>query len=153
MKMRLHHWILLALITVGLLAMTGCGSHETPPMEGPALRAQITGKVWELQEMFSREVSAEKPLTIEFLDNGQVRGFAGCNDFTGPYTLDGDDLKLGPLASTRKACGAALGEQEYSYLFFLSKISSVRVDDGELHLLSKDFPRSMHYTFGDQGFW
>ena len=33
-----------------------------------------------------------------------VEGSAGCNDYSGPYKLDGDKVAIGPLVTTRKAC-------------------------------------------------
>ena len=40
---------------------------------------------------------------IEFND-GSVSGTAGCNSFSGGYTVDGNTLTVGPLASTMMAC-------------------------------------------------
>ena len=42
-------------------------------------------------------------LTLSFA-SGTTSGYAGCNQFTGGYKLTGDDLTIGPLASTRRAC-------------------------------------------------
>jgi len=46
----------------------------------------------------------DRPVTLSFTAEGKVSGFAGCNNFMGSYTLEGDTLKMGPLASTRMAC-------------------------------------------------
>ena len=47
----------------------------------------------------------------------QVSGSAGCNTYSGPYTLDGTTLKIGPLASTMKACAdQAVNDQEQQFL-------------------------------------
>ena len=47
----------------------------------------------------------------------QVSGSAGCNTYSGPYTLDGTALKIGPLASTMKACAdQAVNDQEQQFL-------------------------------------
>ena len=42
-------------------------------------------------------------LTATFTGD-QVSGSAGCNDYNGPYKLDGDKVAIGPLVTTRKAC-------------------------------------------------
>ena len=34
----------------------------------------------------------------------RVEGFSGCNRFAGSYTLEGDRIRLGPLAGTMMAC-------------------------------------------------
>ena len=38
---------------------------------------------------------------------GTVQGHAGCNSFRGKYTADGQQVAIGPLAVTRKACADA----------------------------------------------
>ncbi len=42
-----------------------------------------------------------------------ARGFAGCNNFRGTYTLEGDSLRFGPIITTRRACGIMSLEQSY----------------------------------------
>jgi len=47
----------------------------------------------------------------------QVSGSAGCNTYSGSYTIDGTSLKIGPLASTMKACAdQAVNDQEQQFL-------------------------------------
>jgi heat shock protein HslJ len=47
----------------------------------------------------------------------QVSGSAGCNTYSGPYTLSGTTLKIGPLASTMRACAdQAVNDQEHQFL-------------------------------------
>jgi len=45
----------------------------------------------------------DRPVTVRF-ESGRLSGFAGCNNFSGSYTLEGDQLKIGPVASTQMAC-------------------------------------------------
>ena len=54
-------------------------------------------------------------LTADF-GADQVAGSAGCNDYSGPYTLTGTTLKIGPLATTRKACDPKNMDQETQFL-------------------------------------
>jgi heat shock protein HslJ len=42
--------------------------------------------------------------TITFDKKGHVFGDSGCNRFTGGYTVKGDAITIGPLASTLMAC-------------------------------------------------
>ena len=47
----------------------------------------------------------------------QVSGSAGCNTYSGGYTIEGTTLKIGPLASTMKACAdEAVNAQEQQFL-------------------------------------
>ena len=50
-------------------------------------------------------VPAGTDLTATFGTNGQVTGSSGCNTFMGPYTLTGDTISIGPLASTPRLRG------------------------------------------------
>ena len=45
----------------------------------------------------------ERDVTARF-EGGRVTGFAGCNTFTGPYTLKENRLSVGVLAGTMMAC-------------------------------------------------
>ena len=47
--------------------------------------------------------SLKRGVTARF-EAGRVTGFAGCNNFTGPYTLKGNSLTVGVLAGTMMAC-------------------------------------------------
>jgi len=40
-------------------------------------------------------------ITLMFVEGGNVTGNTGCNNFTGGYTLDGNQLAIGELATTR----------------------------------------------------
>lgn len=60
-------------------------------------------------------------VTIQFSADGRVSGFAGCNNYTGAYSLSGETISVGPLASTRKACQAAgVMQQEQQVLEILN---------------------------------
>ncbi len=54
-------------------------------------------------------------LTATFTADG-VSGNSGCNTYTGGYTLDGDQVTIGPLASTMMACEQAIMDQETQFL-------------------------------------
>lgn len=137
-----------------LMTAFGCSSHEAPPMDMETLRSNLVGKTWQLQDMFTREVSEEPALTIKFTADGNAAGFGGCNNFRATYTLEGDELKFGPLASTRKACGAALSEQEFTYMTFLATIRKVEIVDEELHLFNGQDPKPMVFVNPDaSGLW
>lgn len=47
----------------------------------------------------------------------QVSGSAGCNAYSGGYTIDGATITIGPLASTKRACeDQAVSDQEQQFL-------------------------------------
>jgi heat shock protein HslJ len=57
--------------------------------------------------------------TITFDKDGKVFGDSGCNRFTGGYTVKGDRITIGPLASTMMACPQPQMDAEASFLFKL----------------------------------
>lgn len=54
-------------------------------------------------------------LTAIFSPDGTVGGSGGCNTFSGPYTIDGDGIKIGTLNSTAMACTEEIDTQEQQY--------------------------------------
>lgn len=141
----------LPIFILALFLFGGCSSHEPVPMTTEAVQGELTGKVWKLQSMFSREATGDTPLTLEFLADGTVKGFGGCNNFTGTYTVDGEKFKFGPLAGTKKSCGAATGEQEYTFMTFLATITRVKVEKDTLELYSDSQEEPMTLTTGSGG--
>lgn len=47
-------------------------------------------------------------------DDSQASGFSGCNQFMGGFTVEGDQLSFGPLASTRKMCIEGMEQASFS---------------------------------------
>ena len=55
-------------------------------------------------------------LTATFGADGGVAGSSGCNQFRGNYTVSGDTISIGPLATTRMACPEPIMTQENEFL-------------------------------------
>jgi heat shock protein HslJ len=74
-------------------------------------------------------------LTAAFED-GQVSGSAGCNSYSGPYTLDGSALAMGSLGATERWCDEPQGvmEQEQRYLERLRQASQYQINGRQLWL-------------------
>lgn len=86
---------------------------------------------------------AETTLTLAFRD-GRVSGHAGCNDFHATYTLDGDRLVIGRVATTRKACpGEGVMEQERQFVAALESVTTWAIDHGMLDLHRGDGERAL----------
>jgi heat shock protein HslJ len=72
-------------------------------------------------------VAAGVDLTATFGTDGTVSGFSGCNTFNGPYTLSGDAIKIGPIATTKMACAADAMTTEAQYLAALASSTTVEL--------------------------
>ena len=74
-----------------------------------------------------RSAVADAEPTADFSADGTISGSTGCNDFHGPYTLQGRNLEIGTLTATEKACPTTdASEQEAGYLAALE--SAVRIE-------------------------
>jgi heat shock protein HslJ len=102
---------LLALLLAAALA--GCTAAK-PEATGPG-PGDLTGTRWQLARWQEAGGSPRpiphgqtgEPITLQFGETGgkkALSGFAGCNQFNGPYEMTGDRLAAGSIAATRRAC-------------------------------------------------
>lgn len=123
-------------LTVAVLA-AACMSY------GPAAGASgdsvpLEGTQWRLTELGgrpSRPAGDDAPnLRLNAADK-RAGGNTGCNSFGGEYTLSGESLRFGMMASTRRACtDEALNAQEGAYLSALSNVRTWRITGSSLEL-------------------
>jgi polar amino acid transport system substrate-binding protein len=75
-------------------------------------------------------------LTAMFVDIG-VGGSAGCNQYSGRYTVNGNNLAIGPLAVSQSVCGEPTGimEQQTAFVNALESASSFELEDIQLTVL------------------
>lgn len=67
-------------------------------------------------------------ITAAFSEDGQISGNAGCNDYSGPYTTEGDEITIGPIAATRRFCiEEGLMDQEAAYLAALETAATYQI--------------------------
>lgn len=127
--------ILLSLIlTVAAFIAQGCskGAPEgASPMNSPV------GVEWRLVAVASTPAGTGAdghPATL-LLDemSGRASGFAGCNKFSGSYTLSGNSVAFGPLAMTRMACAQG-SELESRYTMALEQTTDWRITSKGLEL-------------------
>lgn len=65
-----------------------------------------------------------------------VKGFTGCNDFFGKYELNGENLQISDLGSTRAMCPVI--EQEKKFMAILERVGSYSISDYLLTLYDKN---------------
>ena len=121
------------------LAVAGCTTGSTPT---PSANLPLEGTLWQLDSYVGPE-GAELPVpdavaaTARFED-GTIAGSGGCNAYSGTYTLEGDELTIGPVASTQMACVGPVATLEGVYLEALGKVASYTIDDVTLLLENAD---------------
>jgi heat shock protein HslJ len=95
---------------IEVVAQTPAYAGEALPLEGPVWQLIAFGA--EDRVIYQPEVAV---ITATFAD-GQLTGSAGCNNYGGEYTTDGNTLLLSPVIATRMACldeGVMVAENAY----------------------------------------
>lgn len=81
---------------------------------------------------------AATELTASFAEDGKVSGASGCNTYAGSYTMDGEKITIGPLATTRMACPEPIMAQEQAFLAALASTAAYSMEAGQPVLHSAD---------------
>ena len=106
-------------------ALQGCGGKILPPSE-------LAGTNWTFASIGGVAVAANRPTSLQF-DGNRLSGSAGCNRFSGSYSVDGTTLKAGPLMATEMACPGMELEQAF-FKLMATPVSLTFADDGTLIL-------------------
>lgn len=107
------------------------------PSPTPVMDPTLLG-TWNLKSMVLQGGSAftfptNAKITATFYDNGNMAGFAGCNNYNAGYTLSGQQLytgmgiSIGPIASTQMYC-ADMSDTETTYLQVLQTAKTYTVN-------------------------
>lgn len=97
----------------------------------------VVERYWKLTQLRGKAIGSmgPEPHLILHGEGQRVTGFAGCNSFTGQYTLNTAASRIGfsQIAMTRKFCFDAMDvEREFSQV--LDQADSYSVRDGQLTL-------------------
>ena len=76
---------------------------------GMTMGADLAGSHWRPSFMSASELPAGIQMQVAFEPDGKITGSGGCNRFFGGYTVSGNHIEIGPLASTRKGCPGLIG--------------------------------------------
>lgn len=130
--MKTKNKLLLSMILIALLAAS-CAALN------PAGANELDGTQWELLYIRKSIPLDGSTITIEF-ENGEVHGRSGCNSYFGEYTVKGNEITYGMLASTEMACMDPEGimQQEQEYLAFLSEVVTWSIEGEQLILKKED---------------
>lgn len=102
---------------------------------------ELAGTAWQVTAYNNGKqavvgVTTGSTITLEFIPEGRVRGSGGCNHFSGGYTSSADQLTIGPVGATRRACTEPEGvmAQETAFLRALESVASARREGDRLEL-------------------
>ena len=114
------------LLALGLAA--GCGGEDGA--------GSFVGVPWVVSSGVDLAGTDAVP-SATFTDD-TVGGSTGCNRFTASYTVDGDAMEIGEIASTRMACPPPADAIERAYLAALGRVAAWHIDGSELVLADDD---------------
>ncbi|MEI6292721.1 MAG: META domain-containing protein [Methanomicrobiales archaeon] len=103
------------------------------PVSDPTLLGTWNLKSMVLQGGTAFTFPTNAQITASFDNQGNVVGFAGCNNYNAKYTLSGQQLytgmgmSIGPIVSTKKYCDA-MSDTETTYLQILQKTVTYTVN-------------------------
>ncbi len=111
--------------------VTGCGGKILPP-------DTLAGSNWTFVSIGGVSVAADRPTSLQF-DGNRLSGSAGCNRFSGSYSVDGTTLKAGPLMATEMACpGAGMTQEQAFFKLMATPVGRTFADDGTLTLTGSE---------------
>jgi putative lipoprotein len=100
--------------------------------------ASLTDTYWKLTEINGEPAvpgADQKELHLILSgENNRIKGFSGCNRFTGGYTINGDELQLSQMATTMMACVDSM-DQEQRFLSALGDTNRYKISGNYLSLI------------------
>jgi len=121
--------IIFVVLYLGAVALVACAPYSSQGGGG----GDLTGQVWALSEMKGKGLVPDTGITAQFTSDGKIGGSAGCNQYSGTYTVSGNTITISsPLASTMMACAPDVMEQEAAYLKALGEAKTYSVIGDQL---------------------
>jgi heat shock protein HslJ len=125
-----------ASIAVGLLA--GTASAQPAPATAQTAPGSVRG-AWKIVQARTEPILDQRNARLELGADGRLGGHTSCNTLSALYTLDGAQIHIGPIVTTRMACSPLRLEQEDRILTALeSAVTAIVRADGLLEIRDSD---------------
>ena len=127
---------LLIIALLSLSVVTACESENVAEVEeAMSVNQSLQGTSWWVEDIAGKGVVDMSHTTIEFTEESRVGGDTSCNRYNGSVEISDDKISFGPLAGTRKACAAALMDQESKFYQAIGNVVSWEIaETGLLYL-------------------
>jgi heat shock protein HslJ len=124
-------------VTVFVTDANGLNSYATTRI---SIDARLDTAVWTLATINGQPLLPGTAITLQFMQ-GQLAGFAGCNDYSGSYaaTDNGDGtygIVSGRVSTSRRSCPADIMTQENNYIAALQQSTLATVQENMVTLSS-----------------
>ena len=125
------------LLTFGFVPMLFC-MIALPVLVTAGEEAGLFGTEWVATRIKGVAAPDKGAPTLRIDAEGRVSGFAGCNRFSGTARINGTDIAVGKLATTRMACAGPSMASEVDYLRALVKVTKFDLSNAGLVLSDAD---------------
>jgi heat shock protein HslJ len=100
---------------------------------------QLAGTEWIVEYLYGNPLPAEvlgSPPTLSIERNNTVSSNGSCNSYSGPISISGERITIGPLIQTERYCPHM--EVEDKFLQALETSSTYQLNTGKLELLNAE---------------
>lgn len=126
----------LFLLTLAL-ASIACNKKTTATPQSMKSNASFDNTRWKLLKLAEMGTlpRLEKDVYVRFdKEKARLNGQSGCNTINGPYSLDGNLLKIGPLISTKMMCPTTEMQIESEFTKALTAADNILISGDKLQL-------------------
>ena len=81
-------------------------------------------------------VLQDSTISVVFTPGGQINGFSGCNQYSGTYTLNNQNIGISQVTGSKSGCDPNLSLQETQYQALLTRANSYEVSNNQLTILN-----------------
>jgi heat shock protein HslJ len=95
-----------------LLGVAACvaAPREGAPQRSPEPPASLVGTRW--VGVVDAGADPRTLPRLEFIREGRLTGYTGCNLMSGAWRVEGDEVRLGPIVTTKRLCVGPEAEVE-----------------------------------------
>lgn len=110
------------------MLMVSCGSDKKDPTD------LINNINWNVEHIGTISTFERTPMFKIQIENTKIEGSTGCNRFFGNIKLEGYNITVQNIGSTKMACKDM--QIETTFLEALNNMTHFEIEEGKLHLLS-----------------
>lgn len=116
------------------ILLISCAATLSACSSLPSTQLQ-SAQSYQVEWIGERPLIDRSMLTLTLVDKQHASGLAGCNSWMAEYQLNGNQLSLHNIATTRKLCAPALMEQEQRFLVALANVQRWEIAEHQQLLL------------------
>ncbi|MGZ5102015.1 MAG: META domain-containing protein [Usitatibacter sp.] len=116
------------------LGLGACAAEPDAPAGAAAAAPSLSGTRW--VGVVDASTDRRAVPRLEFVREGRVTGFTGCNLLSGAWGVEGGEVRFGGIATTKRLCLGPEGEIEKRVLAVLGDKSRVTREGAKLVLVA-----------------